>query len=389
MCESESKMSLLGKRAGAFALAVVIACGLSFPQLALAAVRVDDTELAQGDNAVGGGTATLADSELGMVGVTAGELYTDENLSISFNGGNEIDSVNVAGSAEVDMSFAGENEVEEVHASDESDVTINADGHNEFEEIEATDQSNLTVNVTGENEFEEIVGRDDANVTIRGTNCQMQDVVNLGEGEDDTAISTERGKLTIDHVTVNLEGEEAYIGSESGDVVIDTSKIGKGDDNEYAYLTAGGKMLIRESVIDIAGTVHSAGQMTIEHSDVKAEEPDDEYGDDSPYRVYSETGIELIREKNGEVLEGEIDGDKVFFVDTDDNDGSSVDLKADGKPAYYGCGDDDDDDDDEAALQAKSMPKTGDGASPLIPLVMAIAGVAAAGFAMRRCCEQR
>lgn len=65
------------RRAGIFAVAAIVACLLSFPQLAFATVRVDQTELAQGENAVGGGTATLMDSALAMIGVTAGELYTD------------------------------------------------------------------------------------------------------------------------------------------------------------------------------------------------------------------------------------------------------------------------------------------------------------------------
>ena len=351
-------------KAGVVVLAAIMACSLSLPSFAFATVRVDDSQLAQGQNAVGGGTATLVDSVLDMVGVKAGELFADEDLSVSFNGGNDIDEVNVAGSAVVELSFAGENEVEEVRASESSNVTINANGHNEFEEIEATGQSSLTVNVTGENDFEEIEGRDDASVTVRGTDCQRKDVVNLGEDEKDTGISTERGTLTIDHVTVNLEGEEALIGSDKGDVVIDTSKVAEGDDNEYALVTAGGTMEVRESVIDVSGTVHAAGEMTIEHSDVKVEEPDAKHGDESPYRVYSETGVELVDEENGEVLEGEVDGDKAFFVDTDGNDGKEVDLKADGEPAYYQCKDD---------ARAKAMPKTADANGVLVPALSAIA----------------
>ena len=358
------------RRAGILALAVVMTFCLSFPQLAFAVVRVDGTELAQGENAVGGGTACYADSSLEMTGVTAEELFTDEDLSVNFNGGNDIGNVNVEGSASVDLSFAGENEVEEVHASGTSDVTINANGCNEFEEIEAIEQSNLTINVTGENEFEEIVGRDDANITIRGTDCQRKDVIELGEDEEDTAISTERGTLTIDHVTVNVEAEESFIGSTEGNVVIDTSKIAGGDESEYVSITAGGTLDVIESVIEITGTIRSDGQMTIRHSDIEADEPDDEY-DESPYRIWSKTGIELIAEENGEVLKGEIGDDVVFFVDTDDNDGVEVDLEADGDPAYYRCAGD-------------SLPKTGDWAGSLVPIVLLIAGAASVAFAARR-----
>ena len=363
------------RRAAIVALSAIMACCLSFPSLAFAAVRVDETELAQGDNAVGGGTASLADSVLNMVGVTVGELFTDEDLSINFNGENEIGEVNVAGSAEVEMSFSGENEVDEVHSFGESDVTINANGHNEFEEIEATEQSSITINVTGENDFEEIVGRDDASITVRGTDCQKKDTINLGEDEQDTQLTTERGTLVIDHVTVNLQGEEAIVGSEKGDVRIDTSKVAKDDDNEYAYMFAGGTMLVRESVIDITDTICSDGQMTIEHSDVKAEKPDAEYGDDSPYRVYSKTGIELIDEENGEVEEGELNGDKVWYVDTDDNDGEDVDLEADGDPEYYRC---------KSSVSATPIPKTGDGFSLFWLAAAGAVGAAAAVYATRR-----
>lgn len=370
------------KRVGALALAAVMTCSLSFPSFAFATVTVDETELAQGENTVGGGTATLTDSSLDMVGVTAGQFYTDENLSVNFNGGNNINNVIVEGSAEVDLSFSGENEVEEVHASDNSNVTINANGHNEFEEVEAYGQSNLTINVTGTNEFEEISGFDDANVTIRGTECQKKDIINLGEDEQDTNLTTERGTLTIDHATVNLEGEESVVGSFGGDVRIDTSKIANADDGKYTFITASGTMLIRESVIDIEGTIYSKDKMTIEHSDVKAKEPDSKYGDMSPHRVVSQTGIELINEKNGKVREGSVDDLKVWYVDTDDNDGKEVDLKADGEPAYYKCAND-------KPESVKAMPKTNDGTSPIWPLAAGIASVATAAYATKRREEQQ
>lgn len=367
------------RRAGAIALAAVMVCSLSFPSLAFATVKVDDTELAQGENAVGGGTATLSDSVLNMVGVKAGTLYTDEDLSMNFNGGNAIEDVNVAGSANVEMNFAGENEVEEIHATGSSNVTVNANGHNEFEEMEATDQSSLTINVTGENDFEEIVGRDDANVTIRGTDCQRRDIVNLGEDEKDTEISTVRGTLTIDHVTVNLKAKLATIGAADGNVVIDTSKIAKDGDNEYTLIYAAGTMDIIESVIDIAGTIASVDKMTVEHSDVKVAKADAKYDDGFTYRVMSLDSIDLIREKNGKVEEGQHNGGKAYFVDTDDNDGKDVDLKADGEPAYYRC---------KSDAQVKAMPKTGDGVNPLWPMAAGVATAATAWFALRRREEQ-
>ncbi len=366
-------------RTGVFAAAAVLACGLLFPSLAFAAVTIDETELAQGENAVGGGTATLADTVLDMVNVTAGTLYTDQDLTVNFNGGNEVGNVDVAGSAEVELNFTGENEVEEVHATESSDVTINADGHNEFEEIEASEQSNLTINVTGENEFEEIVGRDDANITIRGTDCQKKDTVELGDDEQDTAITTENGTLTIDHVTVEIEAEEAVIGSSKGNVTIDTSKIEADDDTEYTEIMAGGTMEITESVIEITGTVHSEGKMTIDHSDVKVEAPEGEYGNKSPYRVWSKTGIELKREENGEVKEGKIGDDDVYYVDTDDGD--DVDLEADGDPAYYKCKD--------KGVNAAPLPKTGDNSNPIGLAIAAAACAAIALFSAKRRKEER
>lgn len=364
------------RRAGALALAAIMTCNLTFPQTAFAAVRIDETDLAQGENSVGGGTATFVDSILDMAGVTANELFSDEDLSVNFNGDNNIEQVNTAGSAEVELSFTGENEVEEVHASEQSNVTINADGNNEFEEITATDKSNVTINVTGENEFEEISGYDDASITVRGTDCQKKDVIELGEGEEDTALSTERGKLTIDHVTVEVKGKEALIGSLKGDLLVNTSKIAKEDENEYTSITAGGTMTVSESVIDITGTIHSTGAMTIKHSDVKAEAPDPKY-DESPYRVSSDTSIKLIDEKNGEVRQGKIGDKTVHYVDTEGNDGKTVDLKADGEPAYYHCK-------DEASAQVKAavLPKTGDERTPVWPAAIGIA-LAAMGHALQ------
>ena len=216
---------------GSFAVAVLIAGGLMVPSAAFAEVSIDGSELSQGENEVGGGTATLSESMLDMVNVVADTLYSDENLTVNFNGGNELDDVVAVGSATVELNFTGENEIEDVTAGGSANVTVNANGHNEFEDVNAYENANVTVNVTGENDFETIMGYDNANITVRGTSCQRRDIVNL-KGDDDLAfLDTGSGDLTIDHVTVNLEAEGAVVGSDMGNVVIDTSKIGKGDGN--------------------------------------------------------------------------------------------------------------------------------------------------------------
>lgn len=356
--------------ASALALAIVTAAALAFPSAALARVAVDDQELAQGENSVGGGTATLSDVALDIVNVTANNLVVDEDLTVNFNGGNDVEEFDVRGSANVEVNFAGENEVEDTHAHDASNVTVNAAGHDDFEEIEAFEDANVTVNVTGENSFETIEAHDNANVTVRGTECQKRDIVNIGDDEEHAGLSAEKGNVTIDHVTVNLESETARVGSKSGKVIIDTSKIASEDDNKYTEVVAGSTMEVSESVIDITGTVHSDDEMTIKHSDVKAEAPDDEY-DASPYRVYSKTGIELIDEENGEVKEGELDGEKVWYVDTDD--GEDVDLEADGEPGYYACKD-----------KSMTSPKTGDNLNPWGFAALALVSAVAAGYAAKR-----
>lgn len=367
------------RRTIAWTSSALLAGALIMPAPAWGIVTVDDAELAQGENSVGGGTATLGDATLDMVDVTAGSLYTDESLQIGFEGGNEIGNVEVAGSAEVGMDFSGSNEVEEVHARDDASVTINANGNNEFEEVEAHDRSNVTINVTDENDFEEIAGYDDANVAVRGTSCQRRDIVNLGEDEEDTALATEGGGLTIGHVTVNLLADENAVGSEKGDVVIDTSKIAASDDDQYVLVDAGGNLLIRESVLDFAGTVHSGGEMTIDHSDVKVTTPDEDYEDSSPYRVWSDSNIELIREKNGEVKEGKVGDKSVRYVDTGDD--KEVDLKADGEPGYYRCKGDDDDGVSGAkagariaSLRGALLPATGDGQGVAVAAACVLAG---------------
>ncbi len=363
------------RRLSVLALAAVTAASLAFPQAALAQVLVDDQELAQGANSVGGGTATLSDTSLDMEGVTAGNVQIDESLAVNFNGGNDVGVLDVEGSANVEVSFAGDNEVEDIHAHGESNVTVNADGHDDLEEVEAFDNASVIVNVTGENDFETIEGHGNASVTVRGTDCQKRDILNVGDGEKEAGVSAENGNVRIDHVTVNLASKTARVGSEKGDVVIDTSKISSEDDNEYTEVVAGGTMKITESVVEITGTVHSDGQMTIEHSDVEAKAAGAKY-DSSPYRVYSKTGIELVREDNGDVREGNIDGKKVFYVDTDDNDGREVDLEADGEPGYYKC--------KGETLTRAMAPKTGDGTNPFAPLAAGIASAATAWFASRR-----
>ena len=361
------------RRLSVFALATITAASLAFPSVALAKVTVDNDELAHGENSVGGGTATLSDTALDMANVTASNVRVDEDLTINFNGGNDVGVLDVEGAANVDVNYSGTNEVEDTHVHDTASATINADGHNDFEEVEAFDNASVTVNVTGENDFETIEAHDNANVTVRGTDCQKGDIANVGDGEKNAGVSAEKGNVTIDHVTVNVKSETARVGSESGNTVIDTSKIASDDDNEYTEVVAGGTMEVSESVIDITGTVHSDGKMTIKHSDVKAKAPAAKY-DASPYRIYSKTGIELVREKNGEVKEGESSGAKVQFIDT--GDGKNVDLKADGEPGYYACK-------DKAPTRAVA-PKTGDRANPWGLTALAFASAATAGYAVKR-----
>ncbi|MBR3181489.1 MAG: LPXTG cell wall anchor domain-containing protein [Eggerthellaceae bacterium] len=349
------------------ALAIVTAISLAFPSVALAKVTVDNNELAQGENSVGGGTATLTETALNMANVTASSMSVDEDLTVSFDGGNDIGVFDIEGSANVEVNFTGDNGVEDIHAHDSSNVTINANGHNDFEEVEGFENANLTVNVTGENDFETIEGHDNANITVRGTECQKRDTLNIGDDESDSGLSAENGNVVIDHVTVNMESKTAVVGSQSGNVTIDTSKIASEEDNKFTEIIAGGTMKVIESVIEIVGTMHSDGKMTIEHSDVEADAPDEEY-DASPYRVYSKTGIELVREKNGEVKEGELNGEKVWYVDT--GDGKDVDLEADGLPGYYACKD-------------KGVG-TGDNTNPWGLAFLALASATTAGYAAKR-----
>lgn len=357
------------KRAGSLALAAIVASTLSFPSLALATIRVDETEIAQGENVVGGGTATLSDSQLNMTDVTADELFIDQDLSVSFSGGNDIAAVGVEGSATVELSFDGDNDVKEVLATGSSDVTVNANGSNTFEEIEADDQASLTINVTGENDFEEVAGYDDATITIQGIDCPEQDVINLGEDERDTQILTERGALAIDGVTVNLEAEEAFLGSVDNNVTIDDSTLTQSEGNEYAYIGAGGTMQICESVIDITGTIHSTGEMTIEDSDVRVEKPDPMYDEVDPYRIYSEAGITLLNEAYVNIIEGKFDGKTVRHVE--ESSDRTVDLKADVKVAPHRHAD------NMPEAQVSSLPTTGDEGRVLPPVMLAVAGAAA------------
>ena len=369
----------MGFPAGAVcALAVVVAAwGLSFPALANATVRLDEAELAQGENSVGGGTALLAESRLDMTNVKAHELFSDQSLSVNFNGGNEIGAVSVEGSADVELNFDGDNSVGEAVVANDADLTINADGSNDFEEIRALDDSSVTINLEGENKFEDIYASENASITVKGTTCQERDILVLGEGEEDSSLSTWYGDMTIDHATVTLAAQETVLGSSSGNVVIDTSKVAGGEDSEFATIYAGGTMDIAESVIDIKGTVSSKGPMTINHSDVKVEAPDSRYAAMSPYRVFSETGITLINEQNGEVKQDTFEGKTIACLDTGERD--KVDLKAKGKPAYYGC--------DACPKPAAPVPlrsTTGDESNTLVPMAAALASAATAAFAARR-----
>ena len=365
---SKKKISALVAATGALA-----ACLAFFPAIAFAEVNIDDTVLTEGENSVGGGTATLSDSMLDMVNVIANNVtIKDESLTVNFNGGNKVkDEVTVTGSSDVTMNFSGENDVEDVQVAGNSTLTVNANGHDNLEELDAFDNANLIVNVTGENSIEEIIGTGNSNITIRGMSCQLKDILNIVDDER-ALLCVQNGTLTIDHVTINLQGSEwNMLGSLGGNLLVDTSKIAA-DDSAWTQVIAGGTLKLSESVVDIAGEVFSQGMMTIEHSDVDVDKPSSAESV-MPYRVFSYEGIELIREKNGEVYEGEFDGSKVWYVDTDDNDGSDVDLKADGMPAYYKCSSSD-----------KTVPKTGDSDVFLYFALSTLFALIAAAFVFRR-----
>ena len=353
-----------------FLLSVIVVSTLCFPASAFAQVSVDGTDLAQGTNSVGGGTAELSDSSLSMNGVSASSVYTDESLDISLTGGNDIDTFTVGGDAESSMSMTSEDSVGTVGVEDSASLDIKMDGHDAIGTVSASDDSSVTLEVYGENELDNITATDDASITIKGKTCQKKDELEVGEGLEDAGITAENGDVVIDHVTIEMESEKAHIGSKNGRLSIDTSKIeGDDEDNKWTEIISGKEMMISESVIEITGTVYAKGEMTIKHSDLEIEKPDSKY-DNRPYRVFSETGIELIDEENGEVCEGEYNDTKVWYVDTDDNEGSEVDLEADGEPEYYNCGKDTDD-------EMSVFPQTGDNTPFGILLTIAFMAAAA------------
>ena len=350
--------------------AVVVSVALAWPGTAFADVLVDGTKLAEGPNSVGGGTATYGSGSLGMENVTANNVSTNEDLNVNFSGGNSVDTFQVTGDANVNVSFSGENNVEDVEAYGSSNVTVNLNGHNDTEDVEAYDNSTLTVNVTGENEVESIKGYGDADVTVQGTNCPRGDVVKVGDDESSERIGTERGNLVVKDVTVITESEQDQVRSTGGNVSILCSKIKGGDSNKRTDITAAGTLFVGGSVIDVKGTMSSGGKMTIRRSDVDVARPD---GDDSPYRVWSRTGIDIIEEKNGEVKKGKLGDTEVWYLKTDDDDaGDKVHLVSALKPCYYGkcanTGDDDSDSDNEE--QRRWLPATADESVSVLPVVI-------------------
>ena len=330
--------------------ATTLAIALAFPGTAFAQTRVDDTDLIEGANAVGGGTATYGGGSLTMENVVADNVWTDESLTMDFNGGNDIDKVQVTGDAEVTTNFSGNNEVEDIEAYNNAKLTVNMNDHNEFEDIEGYDNANVTVNVTGKTECESIKGYDNATVTVQGTTCPKKDVIEVGEDESSEGIRTKDGDLAVKDVTVVMHSTNAQVASAGGDVDITCTKIESGDGNERVDVRAGDDLFVGGSVIDIKGSVSAGDDLTIRRSNVDVKKAE---GDESPYRVWAEGDVELIEEENGEVREGTIDGKKVSYVDTDDGD--DVHLTSALTPCYYKC-----DGNSNGHFLAKRLPTTGE-----------------------------
>lgn len=360
------------RRAVALVLATVVACNLFFPSFAQAMVRVDDVELNQGVNEVGGGTATLTDSNLEMEGVTAAEFYTDEDLTIDYAGGNAIDETTVAGDAEVEMNFSGENDVTNVAVTDDASLTINANEHNTFDEVLATDNSNLNLNVDGTAKIGSVDASGAANVAVRG--AQQGATIDLGAGRDISFLDTESGNLSVENVRVNLNAKEAILGSAlGGTVTIDSSSLVAGEDNGFVFLGTCGTMLIKDSSMEFGGMVYSTGQMTIDNSNMRTTKPT-AFGTDSwPHRVSSRTGIDLRNELNGIVLSGMQEGKPIFFLDTNENFGRVVELWAGARPADPTPAADETPAQSApiAHVASKALPRTADPSVALLPLLAA------------------
>ena len=360
------------RRAVALVLATVVACNLFFPSFAQAMVRVDDVELNQGVNEVGGGTATLTDSNLEMEGVTAAEFYTDEDLTIDYAGGNAIDETTVAGDAEVEMNFSGENDVTNVAVTDDAQLTINANEHNTFDEVLATDNSNLNLNVDGTATIGSVDASGAANVAVRG--AQRGATIDLGAGRDISFLDTESGNLSVENVRVNLNAKEAILGSAlGGTVTIDSSSLVAGEDNGFVFLGTCGTMLIKDSSMEFGGMVYSTGQMTIDNSNMRITKPT-AFGTDSwPHRVSSRTGIDLRNELNGIVLSGMQEGKPIFFLDTNENFGRVVELWAGARPADPTPAADETPAQSApiAHVASKALPRTADPSVALLPLLAA------------------
>ena len=359
--------------------AALVTLTLAFPGSAYAQVLVDGTELQEGSNDVGGGVATYGGGALGMENVTANDVSVDEDLSVSFDGNNSIDSFQVKGDANVTVGFNGENSVEDIEAYDNSNVTVNMDSDNELEDLEAHDKASLTVNVKGETSCEAVKGYDDANITVSGTTCPRADILKVGDDEASQRVSTDRGDLVVRDLTLVMDAEQAEVGSHNGNASIFCSKIKGGDDNERTDILAGGALFVGGSVIDVAGTMHANGELTIRRSDVDVTKPDD---DDNPYRVWSKTGITLIEELNGEVKDGKIGDDDVKYLKTDDDDESEkVHLVSALKPCYYTKCDTDDESDTE---RAKRLPATPDTSVSALSTLVLGCGTLLAGLGLRR-----
>lgn len=367
------------RRAIAMGLAAVVAGNLFFPSFALATVRVDDVELAQGVNEVGGGTATLNESDLEMEGVTAAEFYTDEDLTINYADGNVIDTTTIEGDATVEMNFDGENEISDIAVTDEAQLTINANEHNTFGEVIATDDSSVAINVDGTTEFGSIDGADAATVAVSGAKGAKDATLNLGTGREFSFLDTEDGNLSIDNLTLNLNAREAILGSAlGGTVTVNSSTLAAGEDNGFVFLSSGADMLIKDSTMEFGGMVFSIGQMTIDNSNMRISKPTAFSTEAWPHRVSSRTGIDLRNELNGIVMSGVQEGRPIYFLDTNENFGRLVELWAGAQsestvaPAEDGSVSSTSATTVRAAhIASKALPRTGDATVALLPLLVA------------------
>ena len=328
------------RRFGAAALAGVMALALATPSAAFADYYFGDggegTPVYKADeDASGEGWSYAADGQqMNLVDYVGESIYAyEQDLVLKLEGDNVVE-----GGIDVDwgdLSIVGDGDL---HGDEKPSLTI----------VEGDSAGSRSyVGATAESSYDE---------------------------KADQLVYSDGGNVTVKDAILTFDTASGELVAQGGNLVVENSKIARGEGNESLSIAAYGyndnaDIVLKGSEVEATSVSAPSGTLTVDNTNLTVSEGprnSEAFGDTwIEGAVAAAKGIVLKGEANGEVVKVERDGWVWYYLSTGGDD--LVMLRASATPAYWGA--------------TKGMPAASDAVAPLAAVIRAFVAASAA-FAM-------